>query len=100
MILLFVLGVIVALSRLGAPPARLTEEEYQRRIDEGGSFLSAGVMGLQKILEPGVERAAVVLQDYKSGHYNGEQKSGDGDEAGAGAKAIENNSSETKEKDA
>ena len=72
----------MALSRLGATPAPLTEEEYQRRIDEGGGFMSAGVMGLQKILEPGVERAAVVQQDFQSGHYDSEQESGDGDEAG------------------
>ncbi|HEX8096889.1 MAG TPA: hypothetical protein VF507_02580 [Pyrinomonadaceae bacterium] len=77
-ILLVVAGGLYALVRANEPKP-LTKEEYERRLQEstGRGLLGAGVMGLQKILEPGVEKAAEVLTDYRAGHYDGEQESGD-----------------------
>lgn len=80
-ILLIVLGGLYLLVRANRPKA-LTQEEYEQRLREnvGRGMMSAGVVGLQKIFEPGVERAAAVLEDFRAGHYDGEQESGDGDD--------------------
>ena len=70
---------IYALGRVSLPRAPLTDEEYEKRLQEnkGRSMLSAGVMGLQKILEPAVEKAVEVQEDFRQGYYDGEQESGD-----------------------
>jgi hypothetical protein len=78
----FVGLVIVALLALsfagkGRPP--LTEEEYQRRVDEGPGLSGAAMIGLQQILEPAAKKAAEVRQDFETGHLDEEQKSGDDD---------------------
>ena len=77
LIILFVAGGLYALGRAGAPRAPITQEEFDRRVKEAPGFLSAGVMGLQKILEPGVEKAVEVQEDFRQGFYDGEQDSGD-----------------------
>ena len=71
-----VLGAIVALSFLGKP-YEVTSEEFEKRAEEGMGLLGASVMGLQKIIEPQSEKAVEVMQDFRAGHYNGEQESGD-----------------------
>jgi hypothetical protein len=35
-------------------------------------------MGLQKILDPGAEKAAIVQEDFRQGYLDGEQESGEG----------------------
>ena len=40
-------------------------------------MLGAGMMGLQKILDPAAEKAAIVLEDFRQGYLDGEQESGD-----------------------
>ncbi|HST53444.1 MAG TPA: hypothetical protein VLJ61_15640 [Pyrinomonadaceae bacterium] len=81
-ILLVVAGALYGLSRLGRPAKPLSEEEYERRVREGPGAVSAGVMGLQKILDPGAEKAVAVQQDLKAGYYNDEEKKGEPDEPG------------------
>jgi hypothetical protein len=76
-ILLVVVGGIYLLTR---PPKPLTVEEFEKRAAEAPGMLSAGVMGLQKILDPGAKKAAAVVEDFKQGYLDGEQESGDGDE--------------------
>jgi hypothetical protein len=60
-ILLVVAGALFGLSHLGKPRKPLSEEEYERRVREGPGVLSAGVMGLQKILDPGTEKAVAAM---------------------------------------
>ncbi len=79
-LVLLVVGAVVGLSYLGRKPKPLTEEEYEERVQEGRGMMSAGVMGLQKVLDPAAGKAAAVVEDLKQGYLDGEQESGDGDE--------------------
>ena len=76
-IILFVVSGFYALGRAGDARAPITQEEFDRRVKEAPGFLSAGIMGLQKILEPGMEKAVEVQEDFRQGFYDGEQESGD-----------------------
>jgi hypothetical protein len=63
-------------------PYEVTTEEFEKRAHEAPSLLSAGMSGLQKLLDPATGKAAEVQEDFKQGYYKGEQESGDGPEAG------------------
>ena len=73
-ILLIVFGGIYLLTRPAKP---VTQEEHERRISEGPGMLSAGALGLQKILDPAAGKAAAVQEDFRQGYLDGEQESGD-----------------------
>ncbi|HEY0005762.1 MAG TPA: hypothetical protein VGB17_13215 [Pyrinomonadaceae bacterium] len=80
LILLIVVGGIYALVRANEASSRkMTEAEYEERLKEnkGRSMLSAGVMGLQTVLEPAAKRGVEVVQDFRAGHYDSEQESGE-----------------------
>lgn len=86
------LGVIVFLVLCGlfglsqlSKPYDITTEEFERRAQEGPGLLSAGLVSLQKALDPSKEKAVEVLEDLKRGRYDGEQQSGDTPEAGDGS---------------
>ena len=83
---LAVIGLVVAcglfgLSHLGKP-YDLTAEEYERRAQEGPGLLGAGLVGIQKALDPGMERAVEVQEDFRQGHYDAEQETGEPPEVG------------------
>lgn len=69
---------IFALSRAGRPGAPISEAEFERRARESPSLMSAGFIGLQKILDPAAEKAIEAQEDLRQGRYSGEQESGDG----------------------
>lgn len=73
-ILLVVFGVLYLLTR---PTKPLTVEEFEKRATENRGMISAGMMGLQKILDPGAAKAAIVQEDMRQGYLDGEQESGD-----------------------
>ncbi|HEV7374608.1 MAG TPA: hypothetical protein VGN95_07815 [Pyrinomonadaceae bacterium] len=73
-ILLLVFGGLYLLTR---PTKPLTVEEFEKRAQENPGMLSAGFMGLQKILDPAAEKAAIVQEDFRQGYLDGEQESGD-----------------------
>lgn len=79
---LLVLGALFGLLRL-SQPYNVSTEEFEKRAHEAPSLISAGMSGLQKILDPAAGKAMEVQEDFKQGYYNGEQESGDGPEAGA-----------------
>ena len=91
------LGIIVflvfcglfALSRLGKP-YDVSVEEFERRAQEGPGLLSAGLVGLQKALDPSKEKAVEVIEDLKQGRYDGEQGSGEPPEAGTSGQDEQN----------
>ena len=64
-------------------PYNVSTEEFEKRAHEAPSLISAGMSGLQKILDPAAGKAMEVQEDYKQGYYDGEQESGDKPEAGA-----------------
>ena len=68
-------------------PYDVTADEFEKRAHESPSLMSAGLSGLQKLLDPAAAKAAVVQEDFKQGYYDGEQESGDGAEAGDDGKA-------------
>jgi hypothetical protein len=72
---------IFGLSQL-SKPYNVTTEEFEKRAKEGPGLLSAGLVSLQKALDPSKEKAVEVLEDLKQGRYNKEQESGDPPEAG------------------
>jgi hypothetical protein len=88
------LGVLVSLVLLAllairflSKPYDVTPEEFERRAREEPSMLSAGFIGLQKILQPSVAKAVETQQDLKQGRYDGEQGSGEPPEPGFDGKS-------------
>ena len=83
------LGIIALLVLLGlfglsqlSKPYDATTEEFERRAQEGPGLLGAGLVGIQKALDPAMEKAVEVQEDFKAGRFDGEQGSGDPPEAG------------------
>ena len=97
---LAILGFLVlcglfGLSRLGKP-YDVSTEEFERRAQEGPGLLGAGLVGLQKALDPAMEKAVEVQEDLKQGRYDGEQGSGEPPEAGGVGGDGRNENNETK----
>jgi hypothetical protein len=63
-------------------PYKVTPEEFEKRAQEGPGLISAGMIGLQKMLEPGAKKAIEVQEDLRAGRYNKEDESGDPPEPG------------------
>ena len=74
---------LFGLSQL-SKPYDVTTEEFERRAQEGPGLLGAGLVGIQKALDPAMQRAVEAQEDLKAGRYDGEQGSGDPPEAGDG----------------
>jgi hypothetical protein len=83
--ILLIVGVIYGLSLLNKP-YKVTEEEYENRVNEGPGLLGAGLIGLQKAIDPAAAKAEAVVQDFKAGHLDKKQESGDGSEDEEGEK--------------
>ena len=85
---LLVIGFLVLCGIFGlaqlSKPYNVTPEEFEKRAQEGPGLLGAGLIGIQKALDPAVEKAAAVQEDLKQGRYDGEQGSGEPPEAGKG----------------
>ena len=79
---LLVLGAVIGLLQL-SKPYDVSNEEFEKRAHEAPSLISAGMSGLQKILDPAAGKAMEVQEDFKQGYYNGEQESGDKPEPGS-----------------
>jgi len=63
-------------------PYEVSVEEFEKRAAEAPSLLSAGFVGLQKILDPATPKAVEAQEDFKEGRYDKKQAKGDGDEGG------------------
>ena len=74
---------LFGLSRL-SKPYDVSVEEFERRAQEGPGLLGAGLVGIQKALDPAMQKAVEVQEDLREGRYDGEQESGDPPEAGDG----------------
>ncbi len=83
-----VLCALLALWRL-SKPYEVSVEEFEKRAAEAPSLLSAGFVGLQKILDPATAKAVDAQEDLKQGRFDSEQAKGDGDEAGADGRRQE-----------
>ena len=76
-----VLGALYGLLQL-SKPYDVTPEEFEERARQGPGLISAGMIGLQKMLEPGAKKATEVQEDLRQGRYNKEDESGDPPEPG------------------
>ena len=85
---------LLGLSRLGKP-YDVSVEEFERRAQEGPGLISAGLVGLQKALDPSKERSVEVIEDLKRGRYDGEQGSGDPPVAGTDDEKVVKGETET-----
>lgn len=83
-IALVILCGLFGLSRL-SKPYDVSTEEFERRAQEGPGLLGAGLVGIQKALDPAMQKAVEVQEDLRQGRYDGEQESGDPPEAGDGS---------------
>jgi hypothetical protein len=92
-ILLLVLLAVLAILGLSRP-YDVTPEEFEKRAREQPSMLSAGFIGLQKILQPSVAKAVEAQQDLKQGRYDGEQGSGEPPEPGVKGDAADSEDEE------
>jgi len=72
---------LFGLSRLGKP-YDVSVEEFERRAQEGPGLLGAGLVGLQKALDPAMEKAVEAQEDLKRGKYDSEDDQGDPPDAG------------------
>ena len=63
-------------------PYDVTVEEFEKRAHEAPSLMSAGFLGLQKILDPATAKAVAAQEDFKEGRFDAEQAKGDGPEPG------------------
>jgi len=84
---LAIIGVVVllavfALWRL-SKPYDVSIEEFEKRAAEQPSLLSAGFVGLQKILDPATAKAVESQDDFKDGRFDKKQAKGDGPEPGS-----------------
>ena len=81
-----VIGFLVLCAVLGlyglSRPYNVSVEEFEKRAQEGPGLLGAGLVGLQKALDPALEKAVIAQEDLREGRYNKEQGSGDPPEAG------------------
>ena len=92
-IVLVIVGGLLLLNQVTKPYDVKNEEEFEKRRKEGG-LLSAGMMGLQQILDPSAKKAVEVQQDLRRGIYDDEEEPDDPPEAGAEARQKEKGKSE------
>ena len=63
-------------------PYDVSVEEFEKRAHEAPSLMSAGLTGLQKILDPAAKNAEIAQENFKQGRFDDKQAKGDGDEPG------------------
>lgn len=83
---LLVIGFLVLCGLFGlaqlSKPYEVSVDEFEKRAQEGPGLLGAGLIGIQKALDPAVEKAVEAQEDLRQGRYDGEQGSGEPPEAG------------------
>ena len=83
-IALLIIGGLLLLNQITKPYDVKDEEEFQRRKQMGAR--TAGLMGLQQILDPAAKKSVEVQQDLRRGIYDDEEEPDDPPEAGAEAR--------------
>src|ERR1041384_3854140 len=86
-IILILVGAVCGLAALGKP-YEVTPEEFEKRATGGPGLLSAGLVGIQKLLDPASEKAAAVQEDFRQGYLDGEQESGEGNKSSSAERRV------------
>jgi hypothetical protein len=76
-----IVGGLLLLNQITKPYDVKDEEEFQKRKQMGAR--TAGLMGLQQILDPAAKKSVEVQQDLRRGIYDDEEEPDDPPEAGA-----------------
>src|SRR5207249_12232500 len=79
-IALLIIGGLLLLNQITKPYDVKDEEEFQRRKQMGAR--TAGLMGLQQILDPAAKKSVEVQQDLRRGIYDDKEEPDDPPEAG------------------
>jgi len=83
---LVIIGFLVLCGLFGlaqlSKPYNVSTEEFEKKAQEGPGLIGAGLVGIQKFLDPAMEKAVEVQEDLRQGRYDGEQGSGEPPEAG------------------
>ncbi|HEV7746285.1 MAG TPA: hypothetical protein VGO56_14895 [Pyrinomonadaceae bacterium] len=61
-------------------PYDISIEEFDKRAHEAPSLMSAGLVSLQKLLDPATTKAVEAQEDFREGRFDSEQAKGDGPE--------------------
>jgi hypothetical protein len=85
-IALVIVGGLLLLNQVTKPYDVKDEDEFERRRKQGTGMMTAGLMGLQQMLDPSAKKAAEVQQDLRRGIYDDEEEPDDPPEAGADAR--------------
>jgi hypothetical protein len=88
-IALVIVGGLLLLNQVTKPYDVKDEDEFERRRKQGTGMMTAGLMGLQQMLDPSAKKAAEVQQDLRRGIYDDEEEPDDPPEAGANARQKE-----------
>lgn len=80
-IALLIIGGLLLLNHITKPYDVKDEEEFQRRKELGAR--TAGVRGLEMILDPAAKKSVEVREDLRRGIYDDEEEPDDPPEAGA-----------------
>ncbi len=83
-IALLIIAALFGLSQISKPYDVKTEEEFQKRKELGAR--TAGVMGLQQIIDPAAKKSVEVQQDLRHGIYDDREEPDDPPEAGPGGR--------------
>jgi len=83
-IALVIIGGLLLLNHITKPYDVKDEEEFQRRKQMGAR--TAGLMGLQQIIDPAAKKSVEVQQDLRRGMYDDEEEPDDPPEAGSEAR--------------
>ena len=86
-IALLIIAAVFGLSQISKPYDVKTEEEFQKRKELGAR--TAGVMGLQQLIDPGAKKSVEVQQDLRRGVYDDREEPDDPPEAGEEARQKE-----------
>jgi hypothetical protein len=86
-IALLIIAAVFGLSQISKPYDVKTEEEFQKRKELGAR--TAGVMGLQQIIDPAAKKSVEVQQDLRRGVYDDQEEADDPPEAGDEARQKE-----------
>jgi hypothetical protein len=85
-IALVIVGGLLLLNQITKPYDVKDEDEFERRRKQGAGMMTAGLMGLQQMLDPSAKKAAEVQQDLRRGIYDDEEEPDDPPEAGEEAR--------------
>jgi len=83
-IALVIIGGVLLLNQITKPYDVKDEEEFQKRKQMGAR--TAGVRGLEMILDPAAKKSVEVRQDLQRGIYDDEEEPDDPPEAGVDAR--------------